>query len=91
MRGKHEYAEFLLQILEAEKNRMSRDELLRLGDEAAVHLASTGSGTPLMSEVLLDEVDRRLLKRLNAPSYRTWLKSKCDTKSDNESNDLSAT
>ncbi len=70
---KQQYQEYVLQRIEAYKNTLSRDALLRLGDEAVSELAATVEGQFVLTEVLmLESVDRIIEKRLGLRSYRAW-------------------
>ena len=70
---KQHYQEYILQRIEDYKNSISRDELLRLGDEAASELHATIEGQFVLTEVLmLESVDRRNTTRLALRSYRRW-------------------
>jgi hypothetical protein len=67
------YEEYVLQRVEAFKNSIGRDELLRLGDEAAAELQAASSGQFVLSEILmLDVVDRLIIKRLGLRSFARW-------------------
>jgi hypothetical protein len=70
---KQHYQEYILQRIEGYKNSIGRDELLRLGDEAASELAATSQGQFVLTEVLmLESVDRLIMKRLSLRPYRRW-------------------
>src|SRR5262245_28924316 len=70
---KQHYHEYILQRIEGYKNSIGRDELLRLGDEAASELHTTIEGQFVLTEVLmLESVDRLIVKRLALRSYRRW-------------------
>jgi hypothetical protein len=70
---KQHYHEYILQRIEGYKNSIGRDELLRLGDEAASELAATAEGQFVLTEVLmLETVDRLIMKRLALRPYRRW-------------------
>jgi len=70
---KQHYQEYILQRIEGYKNSIGRDELLRLGDEAASELHATSEGQFVLTEVLmLESVDRLIMKRLALRSYRRW-------------------
>jgi hypothetical protein len=70
---KQHYHEYILQRIEGYKNSIGRDELLRLGDEAASELHTTIEGQFVLTEVLmLESVDRLIMKRLALRSYRRW-------------------
>jgi hypothetical protein len=52
---------------------IGRDELLRLGDEAASELQSAAEGQFLLTEVLmLESVDRLIMRRLSLRPYNRW-------------------
>ncbi len=68
-----QYQEYLLQRIEAYKNSLPRDAILRLGDEAAEELQSATGGQFVLTEVMmLETVDRIIIKRLGLGSYRRW-------------------
>ena len=70
---KQYYQEYILQRIEGYKNSIGRDELLRLGDEAASELQSAAEGQFLLTEVLmLESVDRLIMKRLSLRPYNRW-------------------
>jgi len=70
---KQHYQEYILQRIEGYKNSIGRDELLRLGDEAASELQATSQGQFVLTEVLmLESVDRLIMKRLSLRPYRRW-------------------
>ena len=70
---KQHYQEYILQRIEGYKNSIGRDELLRLGDEAATELQATSEGQFVLTEVLmLESVDRLIMKRLSLRPYRRW-------------------
>src|SRR4051794_34347388 len=70
---KQHYQEYILQRIEGYKNSIGRDELLRLGDEAASELQATAEGQFVLTEVLmLESVDRLIMKRLSLRPYRRW-------------------
>jgi len=69
------YQEYLLQRIEAYKNSLSREELLRLGDEAIAELQTTSEEQFILTEVLmLESVDRLISKRLRLRSFARWRK-----------------
>jgi hypothetical protein len=70
---RQEYEEFRLQRIEEFKQQISREELLRIADEA-VHELDVGAEDQLvLTEVLvLEHVDRLIVRRLNLPSFRKW-------------------
>ena len=63
----------MLQRIEEFKQQISRAELLSIADEA-VHELELGTDEQLvLTEVLmLEHVDRLIVRRLNLPSYRKW-------------------
>lgn len=70
---KQHYQDYILQRIEGYKNSIGRDELLRLGDEAAAELQTASEGQFVLTEVLmLESVDRIIMKRLSLRSYRKW-------------------
>ncbi len=70
---KQQYQEFVMQRVEAFKNSMSREELLRLGDEAVSEMQATIEGQFMLTEVMMvDQVDRLITKRLRLRSYAKW-------------------
>jgi hypothetical protein len=70
---KQQYAEYVLQRIENFKNSMSREELLRLGDEAMTEIASPEEDQFVLTEVVMAEaVDRLIMRRLSLRSYRRW-------------------
>lgn len=67
------YQEYILERIEAYKNSITRADLLRLGDEAVAELQATSEGQFVLTEVLmLESVDRLIIKRLSLPSYPKW-------------------
>lgn len=72
---KQQYHEYILRRIEGFKNSIPRDELLRLGDEAVSELQATAESQFILTEVLmLDSVDRMIMKRLSLRPYRRWCK-----------------
>lgn len=70
---KQHYQEYILQRIEGFKNSIGREELMRLGDEAASELQATAEGQFVLTEVLmLETVDRLIMKRLALRPYRRW-------------------
>ncbi len=62
-----------MQRVEAFKNSITREELLRLGDEAVSEMEDTIQGQFTLTEVLMaDQVDRLIKKRLGLRSYARW-------------------
>jgi hypothetical protein len=70
---KQHYQEYILQRIEGFKNSIGREELMRLGDEAASELQATSENQFVLTEVLmLETVDRLIVKRLALRPYRRW-------------------
>ncbi|MGH7581044.1 MAG: hypothetical protein ACREM9_12770 [Gemmatimonadales bacterium] len=70
---KQHYQEYILQRIEGFKNSIGREELMRLGDEAASELQTISEGQFVLTEVLmLETVDRLIMKRLALRPYRRW-------------------
>lgn len=70
---RREYHEFLLQRIEEYKNSLGRREILAIGDEAVQELDQSASGQYVLTEVLvLEHVDRIIMKRLRLPSFPRW-------------------
>jgi len=67
------YQEYVLQRIEAHKNSLTRDELLRLGDEAIAELETTADEQFLLTEIMmLESVDRLISKRLKIRPFGRW-------------------
>ena len=70
---KQEYEEFILQRIEEFKDQLSRPELLAIADEAVRELEMASDDQLVLTEVLvLEHVDRLIMRRLNLPTYRRW-------------------
>jgi hypothetical protein len=70
---KQRYQEYLMQRIEDYKNSLAREELLRLGNEAATELQDATEGQYFLTEVLVqDTVDRLITKRLSIPPFARW-------------------
>lgn len=70
---RREYYEFLMQRIEEYKNSLGRREILAIGDEAVQELDQSASGQYVLTEVLvLEHVDRIIMKRLRLPSFPRW-------------------
>lgn len=68
-----QYHEYVMQRVEAYKNSLTRDQLLRLGDDAVAEMQASAEGQFVLTEVLmLDSVDALIVKRLRIRSYRRW-------------------
>jgi hypothetical protein len=70
---RQEYQEFILERIEEYKNILSREDLLRIGDDAVRELESIAQDQYLLTEVLLlEHVDRIIGRRLRLPSFQRW-------------------
>jgi hypothetical protein len=70
---RQDYEEFILQRIEEFKNQLSRDQLLAIADEAVQELEVGPEDQLVLTEVLvLEHVDRLIMRRLNLPTYRRW-------------------
>ncbi|MGH7752233.1 MAG: hypothetical protein ACREN5_05415 [Gemmatimonadales bacterium] len=70
---KQEYEEFILQRIEEYKESLSREEILKLGDDAVRELEVNTADQYLLTEVLLlEHVDRIIKRRLRLPTFRRW-------------------
>lgn len=70
---RQEYSEFILERIEEFKDQLSRKELLGLADEAVQELEVGPDGQLVLTEVLvLEHVDRLIMRRLNLPAFRHW-------------------
>jgi hypothetical protein len=68
---KQEYEEFILQRIEEFKDGLSREQLLGIADEAVRELEAEDQF--LLTELLmLEQVDRLIMRRLKLPGYRKW-------------------
>jgi hypothetical protein len=68
---KQEYEEFILQRIEEFKNGLSRQQLMGIADEAVRELEADEQF--LLTEMLmLEQVDRLIVRRLKLPPYRKW-------------------
>jgi hypothetical protein len=62
-----------MQRIEDYKNSLAREELLRLGNDAAHELQDAREGQYFLTEVLMQEtVDRLIMKRLRLPTFGKW-------------------
>jgi hypothetical protein len=69
------YEAWIEEQLEECKAALTRDELLALADEAVEQLFDSPDGQYPLTEILLcDAVDALLLRRLNLPDYRQWVR-----------------
>lgn len=70
---RQEYEEFILQRIEDFKEQLTREELLAIADEAVRELEVGPEGQLVLTEVLvLEHVDRLIMRRLKLPAYRRW-------------------
>jgi hypothetical protein len=70
---KQHYQEYLLQRIEDYKNSLTRDDLLKLGNDAAHEIHDATEGQYSLTEVVMQEtVDRLIMKRLRLPSFTRW-------------------
>jgi hypothetical protein len=68
---RQEYGEFLMQRIEEFKDQLSREQLLTLADEAVRELDAKDQ--LVLTEVLvLEHVDRLIMRRLKLPSFKRW-------------------
>lgn len=70
---RQDFEEFVLQRIEEYKERLSREKLLAIADEAVRELEVASEEQLVLTEVLiLEHVDRLITRRLNVPSFRRW-------------------
>ena len=70
---RQEYEEFLLERIEDYKDQLSRDELLAIADDAVRELEADEADQLVLTEVvMLEHVDRAIMRRLNLPTFRRW-------------------
>ncbi|KPJ95573.1 MAG: hypothetical protein AMS18_02650, partial [Gemmatimonas sp. SG8_17] len=70
---RQEYEEFMLQQIEEYKDRLSRQDLMAIADEAVRELEVGPEGQLVLTEVLvLEHVDRLIRRRLRLPTFRRW-------------------
>ncbi len=68
-----QYQQYIMQRIEAYKHALSRDELMKLAAEATAEMVGSLEGQLVLTEVLvLESVDRLIIKRLRLPSYKRW-------------------
>lgn len=73
---REQYDLYILDRIEHYKNSISRDELMRLGDEAMGELRDDGDQQFLLTEVLVaTAVDDLIKRRLGTPRFESWRKS----------------
>ena len=69
------YQEYVLQRIEAYKNSLTRNQLLKLGDEAIDEMRASAEEQFVLTEIMaLESVDRLISKRLRlrSPPSRRW-------------------
>jgi hypothetical protein len=72
---KQQYYKYQQDRIDGFKDSLSRDELMALGDEATAEMQAGGADQFVLTEILmLDMVDRLILRRLKFPSYPKWRK-----------------
>jgi hypothetical protein len=70
---RQEYEEFILQRIDEYKDQLSRPQLLEVADEAVRELEIGPAEQLVLTEVLvLEHVDRLIMRRLKLPSYKRW-------------------
>jgi hypothetical protein len=68
-----QYQQYLMQRIEAYKHSLSRNELMKLAADATAEMSGALEGQLVLTEVLvLESVDRLIMKRLKLPSYKRW-------------------
>ena len=68
-----QYQQYIMQRIEAYKHALSRNELMKLAAEATAEMVGSLEGQLVLTEVLvLESVDRLIMKRLKLPSYKRW-------------------
>lgn len=73
---RQQYDLYIMDRIEHYKNSISREELLRLADEAMTELRGPDEGQFLLTEVLAQEaVDELIKRRLGIRGFETWRKS----------------
>lgn len=68
-----QYQQFLMERIEAHKHSLTRNELMQLAADATAEMAGALEGQLVLTEVLvLESVDKLIIKRLRLPSYKKW-------------------
>lgn len=75
---KYEYELYVEQEIEAYKESVPRNVLLRIGDEA-VSLMAAEQQLALTDILLCDEVNRIIRKRIRIPSHSTWCRRRLNS------------
>ncbi|MEE8360569.1 MAG: hypothetical protein V3R71_00365, partial [Gemmatimonadales bacterium] len=64
------YQEYVLQRIEAYKNSLSRNQLLKLGDEAIAEMRASAEEQFMLTEIMaMESVDRLIANRLRLRSF----------------------
>jgi hypothetical protein len=70
---RQQYDEYAFERIEAYKNSLPRDQLMRLGDEANAGVSDGSEGQFVLTEVLMvDLVDELIKRRLKLKPFRQW-------------------
>lgn len=70
---KQRYQAYILQRIEAYKESLTRENVLKLGNDAAGELQAAPEGQYFLTEVLMQEtVDRLIMRRLHLPTFSRW-------------------
>jgi hypothetical protein len=70
---KQRYQAYILQRIEDYKNSLTREQLLKLGNDAMSELQDAPEGQYFLTEVLVQEtVDRLIMRRLRLPTFARW-------------------
>ena len=70
---RQQYDEYAFERIEAYKNSLPREQLMRLGDEANAGVSDGSEGQFVLTEVLMvDLVDELIKRRLKLKSFRQW-------------------
>ena len=70
---KQRYQAYILQRIEDYKESLTREEVLKLGNDAAGELQAAPEGQYFLTEVLMQEtVDRLIMRRLRLPTFTRW-------------------
>ena len=69
------YLEWVEEQIEDYKDAVPRSQLIELAEQVVADLEVSGSGQYQLTELLLlEEVDRKIVKLLKLPGYRAWSK-----------------
>jgi hypothetical protein len=76
-----DYLEWVDEQIEAYKDSVPRDELIRIATEVVDQLEVNRSGQYQLTELLLlEEVDRTIFRMLKLPSFRTWARRQAESR-----------